>query len=118
MSGPQWVMFSVVFDCKHAVDFTHPPMKGEDVWCFKCGKMRKVESAPEEWRIRCKRCAYGRRLGSMRLNAEIAASKHANKRGHPVAIYNGKQLVYVVGERDADRGAQPELPLMHAEPPF
>lgn len=111
----QWHVWPVVYECKHVVEYTHPPMIGESVWCFKCERMVTVESAPDEWRIRCTRCPYTRRTGAARLNAEIAASKHANKKGHPVAVYNGRKRVYVVGEQN--RG-QPQLPLMHEDPPF
>lgn len=85
----------VRLECEHVLLFGSPsPMKGESLWCVRCQDMRRVVDAPVEYRVRCRRCAVSRPFGQARLNAEVFASKHANKYGHRVAIYNGRELIY------------------------
>lgn len=112
----------VVLTCHHAVEFAAtPPMKGELIWCVKCSHMRRVEDAPDEYRVRCRGCSYSRRCGTARLDAETAAARHRKRRpNHRVGIYNGKELIYVMGA-DAGDDTQPGLWPAHTvprDPPF
>lgn len=84
----------VLEKCGHTLLFEFPPMRGEQVWCVRCQTMRVVASAPTEYRVRCLRCAVSRPFGQSRLNAEVFAARHANKYGHRVRIYNGRELIY------------------------
>lgn len=89
----------VRLDCWHYLEFsTAPPLLGDSVYCLRCQSMRVVKDAPTEYRIRCTKCPYARMLGSERLHAEITASKHHKRTGHAVALYNGRERVYVVGQ--------------------
>ena len=94
----------VRLECWHHITFTSaPPLLGDSVYCVRCQAMRVVKDAPVEYRIRCTKCPYARMLGSERLRAEIAASKHHRRTGHAVALYNGRERVYVIGQVGAQR---------------
>jgi hypothetical protein len=115
----------VVLSCHHTLEFTAPPMVGENVYCVRCVAMRTVENAPPEFRIRCRVCGYSRRCGVERLDAEIRASRHHTKTGHRVSIYNGLRRIYIVGQNNpqvvasgvAGKYAEEDAPL-DTPPPF
>ena len=71
-------------DCQHHLHFDIAiPVKGETLWCRRCQKMRIVEYRyrGRNYRIRCKKCNYGRAFGEGRLKAELAIVAHRNKLG-------------------------------------
>lgn len=84
----------ITFSCGHNRLFAQPaPKQGETLWCLRCRNERKVISAPNEWKIRCRNCIYSRGFGAAQLNAEISAAKHRMKYpAHVVDIYNGQEL--------------------------
>lgn len=94
-------LYLVVLDCKHQLHFQAPPPKVNDIlWCNNCRKERRVESAPEEWRIRCVKCTYARTFGVSRTDAELAAGKHLRKMPeHKVKLFNGNRLINTFGQK-------------------
>lgn len=92
-------MSTITLACGHHLLFRGvPPLKAEELWCRRCTAMSTVVEAPPEWRIRCRMCPYTRMCGDSREEAEKRASKHYKDRGHRVAVYDGRQLLYVVGQ--------------------
>lgn len=74
--------------------------------------------APDEWRIRCRKCIYSRPFGAAQINAELSAIRHRRKNpDHPVGIYNGGKLVKTFGD-DRDRTVTPMLPGCDQTPGF
>lgn len=97
----------ITLECHHLREFeVSPPMLGELIYCVSCQDMRRVTDAPPEWRIRCTRCPYSRRMGTARLNAEVRAAQHRQRTGHPVQILNGRKLVYIMGRHNPQQSAQ------------
>lgn len=94
--------YVVTFDCRHVrIWQANPPIINETVWCPQCRKEVKVLSAPAEWRIRCRDCAYSRPFGTGKTGAEIAAAKHRQAHpGHVIEIRNGNVIANVFGLRD------------------
>ncbi len=97
----------IVLTCHHTLEFsTAPPLLGAEVWCVKCGSMETVTDAPPEYRIRCRRCTFSRMCGFIRQDAETVAARHVKRNGHPVALYNGHRLVYVIGSENTREHVQ------------
>jgi hypothetical protein len=106
--------YIVTLECKHTLTFSFsPPKRGEELFCFRCMKYRKVEDAPAEFKIRCKNCRYSRHLGRARLTAETRAAEHASRKGHTVQVWDGRTLIYTFGARAVE-----QLPLPDDPPPF
>jgi hypothetical protein len=84
----------ITYECGHSQLYGSPaPKLGEMVLCLRCRKYRKVITAPNEWRIKCRGCIYSRPFGQAQLNAEIAAAKHRMKNpAHIVDIWNGNVI--------------------------
>lgn len=107
-------MSKVTLECGHTLTFTNvaPPVAHDEVWCVRCDAPRKVAQAPDEYRIRCQQCTYGKRFGMARELSYIRAVKHARKRGHIVRIYNGNVIDRTVGD------GQPALTLPSGDTPM
>lgn len=92
-------LFMLQLDCKHLVYFKNPtPVIGTILWCQKCRKDSRVESAPEEWKIRCVNCIYSRSFGVSKLDAELSVGRHRNRYpDHKVKLFNGSRLVRTIG---------------------
>ena len=105
-----------VLSCLHTLIFseTTPPRAGEIVWCPKCGHYRTAAVPPDSFRVDCRECSRrGEKddYAGNRLQAEIAADRHARKRrGHRVRVWNGSAL-------HSERMLEPEPSLLDA-PPF
>lgn len=95
------ITYAILFDCKHSRIFEDPaPKMGDLLWCPRCARNVRVESAPAEWRIRCQDCVYTRGFGRARVNAEVAAAKHRIKQpSHVVDLFDGNTKVRRFGER-------------------
>lgn len=92
-------MNTIVLACGHRLLFrSAPPLRAEELWCNRCQAMSTAVNAPPEWRIRCRNCPYSHMCGASRDDAEKRAQKHYRARGHKVAVYDGRKLVYVLGQ--------------------
>lgn len=93
----------VHLSCGHARSYRVPaPVIGDEVFCVRCDGMATVESAPDEWRVRCRDCPLGRMFGASKLTAEMAATRHWNKhRTHVVDVLNGKRVDSTIGDTRA-----------------
>lgn len=91
----------ILFDCKHVGYFSvSPPKVGDILWCQKCRKEVRAESAPEEWKIRCMKCVYSRAFGLSKDAAVIAVGRHRRKYPeHSVKLFNGNRLDKVFQNR-------------------
>lgn len=99
----------VVLSCKHKLDFpiNGVPLIGEDAYCRWCGRLKMVESAPNQYRVDCRDCTLARRVGADLTTAKITASKHVVKRNtHRVDIFNGNKKVATIAQ-DPNQGELP-----------
>lgn len=90
----------VHLDCGHPRSYMEPaPVVGDEVFCVRCDKMATVETAPDEWQVRCRDCTYSRMFGAAKLTAEMCATRHWNKyRHHVVDVLNGKRVDSTAGD--------------------
>lgn len=91
----------VVLSCSHVLYFEEgiTPRKDDHIWCRYCEEYKRVESAPDAYKIDCQQCEYVRPFGAARTNAEIAAARHSiSNTGHVVKMFNGRTYVRKFGQ--------------------
>lgn len=104
MPTPNSASNMVILSCKHTATFSPPAVKGDEVYCRKCGNFRLVDVATAEWRIRCRYeygCQLSVRYGADESRAKRSAIRHvARYPSHTVAVLQGDRLDALVQAND------------------
>lgn len=101
-SDKRTLTFQVELQCGCTKVFPSPPPTKDDiVLCRYHNRYETVRLVLDEWRTSCVDCTYGKPFGQARVNAEIGAAKHRQKKpGHRVEIRHGGEVVMTMGEND------------------
>lgn len=86
---------SIVGPCNHKVYFNTSPVKGDEVYCVRCGDFRTVIVAVAEWRTNCEfqSCTFSVRFGDDEHAARRAAIRHVGRYpAHVALLYQGDRL--------------------------
>lgn len=104
---------TVILSCLHTATFSTPaPMKGEKVWCYRCGSYRPAVEAPHDYTVRCLSCTrLDRNLGNAEVTADTLAVKHASR-------YAGHRVVLIDGETQIQEYWHAVIPVAVDVPPF
>lgn len=83
------------------------PEKGDEYWCRKHNHMStvtRVLDRADQYIVTCDHKCRGRNWGAAKLNAELAATRHAQKRpGHYVTVSDGNGRVIQRSSRVAEQ---------------
>jgi hypothetical protein len=92
----------ITLSCGHSTIFKGSvlaiPSVGDEIYCRRCEAAVMVFAAQDEISVRCTECRYIRPFGQAMVTAETAASVHAIKKNHTVAIYDGATLLRKIHE--------------------
>lgn len=80
----------VVLDCGHStvVDVT-----SDEVYCYRCMRVATVTERAAEYVAACLGCHWKKPFGLAKLNAQLAADKHARRKRHRAQVWHGAKLL-------------------------
>ena len=102
----------VKLTCTHSLS-SSPKEIGSELYCVKCGQIRKVMSSHTQWVWKCLDCPATKSYPGSKLKGHHGAIKHRQKTGHAVEYRDGSgKLLWTSAQY-----TQESLPLDN-EPPF